>query len=375
MSKTVLIVQPRIPQFRVDYFNGIIGLARKNDIHISVLIPDQINDSRKDESSDLVPHTSCKRLRLGVGKYRLEVMDLNLRIHNPDLVILEHAMRTFLIFLYLKFRGINVALWGHGVIHTNKESLVAYRLKKWMARQCCFYFVYTQGGRRTLLKQGLSTSRIHVMNNTIPNPFLPTNNVSRLTSADFKYEFVREHNLQGKKVLIFIGGIDDSKRLDFLLQSFAEVSNLDPKTVLLIFGEGPDKLRLQESSSSSKVIFLGKANIETKRMLAEIGSCILMPGRVGLIAVDSFQMKLPLITTKYKFHAPEFEYLIHGENSLISENDIPSFVKMVIEYLQDYSLQAKLKLGAQRSEKKYRLHDMQEGFVHKLLELVTRKEK
>jgi hypothetical protein len=159
------------------------------------------------------------------------------------------------------------------------------------------------------------------------------------------------------------------------MQSFEEISILNPQSVLLIFGEGPDKLRLQRSFASSRVIFLGSANLRTKIMLAKIGACILMPGRVGLIAVDSFQMRLPIITTNYNFHAPEYEYLIHGKNSLVSEDNIPSFVELVTSYLQDEKLQINLKLGANDSERDYRLQDMQEGFVNKLIDLFKLKEK
>jgi glycosyltransferase involved in cell wall biosynthesis len=371
MNRNVLIIQPRIPQFRVEYFNGIIALARDSEINLSIAIPSDIDDSRKDESSNLVPHFSCRRIRFGLGRFRFDIMRLRLKIHNPDLIILEHAMRTFLIFLYLKLRGLNVALWGHGVNYTSKESVIANRLKQWMARKAFYYFVYTEGGKQKLLKQGLASSRIHIMNNTISNPFLVPGESSQVSSEIIKNDFIEKHGLENKKVLIFVGGIDSSKRLEFLLRSFYEISTLDPMAILLIFGDGPDRLRLQRLNSSNKVIFLGAANTETKRLLAEIAVCILMPGRVGLIAVDSFQMRLPIITTSYEFHAPEFEYLINGKNSLISKNNVKSYVTVVTNYLRDTDLQKLLKQGAQESEGQYRLVDMQERFVQKLNEILN----
>ncbi len=374
MSKNVLIVQPRIPQFRVDYFNGIITRARDFQINLTIAIPDDVDDSRKDESSNLVPHFSSKRFKIGLGRHRFDIMKLQLKIHNPDIIILEHAMRTFLIFLYLRFRGFQVALWGHGLNYTGRESVIANRLKRWMARKAFYYFVYTQGGKQKLLHQGLDPLRIHIMNNTISNPFLEPNKGSRMSQEINKEEFIRKHKLGNKKVLIFIGGIDSSKRLDFLLQAFSEISALDSLATLLIFGDGPDRLKLQRMNSSSRVLFLGAANTETKRLLAEIAVCILMPGRVGLIAVDSFQMGLPIITPAYKFHAPEFEYLIDGKNSLISEDHVHSYVRVVTNYLRDSELQKLLKYGALESEQRYRLFDMQESFIHKVNELLNLRE-
>jgi hypothetical protein len=85
-------------------------------------------------------------------------------------------------------------------------------------------------------------------------------------------------------------------------------------------------------------------------------------------------MRLPIITTNYDYHAPEFEYLTHGQNSLISANDTSSYAKTVIDYLHDSNLQMKLRLGAADSEQQYRLCDMQEGFVRKLRVLFDSRE-
>jgi glycosyltransferase involved in cell wall biosynthesis len=311
---------------------------------------------------------------MGFGRHKFDVMNLQIKKHNPDLIIIEHAMRTFLIFLYLRFRGFKVALWGHGSNYTSPESTLAKCLKRWVARRCFFYFVYTEGGKRILIEQGLDKSKIHVMRNTISNPFLHAESADQSSLESLKNEFISKYDLVGKKVLIFIGGIDESKRLDFLLASFSKVSVLDPNVILLLFGDGPDKMRLMESASSAKVFFLGPTDVQTKKILAEIGDCILMPGRVGLIAVDSFQMRLPIITTNYDYHAPEFEYLTHGQNSLISANDTSSYAKTVIDYLHDSNLQMKLRLGAADSEQQYRLCDMQEGFVRKLRVLFDSRE-
>ncbi len=371
MNRNVLIIQPRIPQFRVDYFNGLIPLMQSKGLDLKIAIPSQIDDPRMDERSDLVPHLPCRRIRLGVGRFRFDIMKMNLKSSNPDLIIIEHAMRTFLIFIYLKVKGYDTALWGHGINYTSSESLVARRIKQWVARKACHYFVYTEGGRRALLKQGLQNSKIHVMNNTISNPFLVPQVKPFISVQKMKNEFIRQHNLRNKQVFVFIGGIDKSKRLDFLLESFNVVSNLHPSAVLLLFGDGPDRSRLERCNTSSKILFLGAATVETKRILAEIATCILMPGRVGLIAIDSFQMGLPIISTNFDFHAPEFEYLISGHNSLISENNIQAYVKAINKYLEDPSLQIQLKLGARESERFYSLHNMQHGFVNKVLEILN----
>jgi hypothetical protein len=62
---------------------------------------------------------------------------------------------------------------------------------------------------------------------------------------------------------------------------------------------------------------------------------ILNPGRVGLISVDSLTMGVPIVTTTYKYHAPEFEYLIHDRNCLVTKENIQNYAEIVITTLQD----------------------------------------
>ena len=57
-----------------------------------------------------------------------------------------------------------------------------------------------------------------------------------------------------------------------------------------------------------------------KAALAATCSGFVMPGRIGLIAVETLAMGLPLVAPSWDFHAPEAEYLVEGE-SLISTPD------------------------------------------------------
>ena len=58
-----------------------------------------------------------------------------------------------------------------------------------------------------------------------------------------------------------------------------------------------------------------------------------MPGRVGLIAVDSFAMGLPIVTTDWPHHAPEFDYLQPGVDSVVTSDDPAAFSRAAIQLL------------------------------------------
>jgi hypothetical protein len=64
-----------------------------------------------------------------------------------------------------------------------------------------------------------------------------------------------------------------------------------------------------------------------------VGGAILMPGRIGLVAVDALALKLPVLTTDWKYHAPEAEYLAEGHSMHILPNDPYEFAKSAISFL------------------------------------------
>lgn len=370
MNRSIMIVQPRIPQYRVDYFNGIVDLLRESEITVVIVIPDKIDNSRNDEQSQLVKHFKCKSFKVNLMRLKIEYIHLDLRKHQPELIILEHAIRNLLLFLELRLRGYRVGFWGHGKNYTSAENFVVSSIKKWMALRSFFFFVYTEGGKAELLKNGLEPSKIHVMNNTISNPF-KTFSPEKIFELDRQKElFLQSHRLLDKKIFIYIGAIDAGKRLDFLFDAFTRIHEYDSKSVLLVFGDGNDRKQLEKERSSTFIKFLGQASAETKYILSKIGIAILMPGRVGLIAVDSFQMSIPIITTKFRYHAPEFEYLEDGINCLISEDNLDSFESVIKNYLSDEELQIRVKTGAGKSEKNYRISTMQEGFGNKVSQLL-----
>ena len=66
----------------------------------------------------------------------------------------------------------------------------------------------------------------------------------------------------------------------------------------------------------------------------KISSVQLMPGLVGLGILDSFALETPIITTKYKYHSPEIEYLNNENNGIITEDSVDIYVRKLIQVLK-----------------------------------------
>ena len=68
----------------------------------------------------------------------------------------------------------------------------------------------------------------------------------------------------------------------------------------------------------------------TRRVLLSISQLMLNPGMVGLSVLDSLVAGTPMVTTAYPHHSPEIVYLHSGQNGLMTDNDVASFVEGVL---------------------------------------------
>tara|TARA_B110000908_G_C10198673_1_gene424240 strand:- start:1079 stop:1393 length:315 start_codon:yes stop_codon:yes gene_type:complete len=89
-----------------------------------------------------------------------------------------------------------------------------------------------------------------------------------------------------------------------------------------------------------------------------------MPGALGLVVIDSFALRTPLITSNLATHSPEFDYLENHENSHITSFDINSYTKGVVSTLNNEQYLEKIKLGCDTAAKLYTLPVMVERFAN-----------
>jgi hypothetical protein len=87
-----------------------------------------------------------------------------------------------------------------------------------------------------------------------------------------------------------------------------------------------------------------------------------MPGRVGLVAVDSMHLQIPIVTTKYPYHAPEFEYLEVGRDCIVSEDNQEAFATEALKLLLDQQLLIQMRNSLQRKSKIYTITQMSTNF-------------
>lgn len=364
----VAIVQEYVPRYRAPFFNHLRASASSKGIELVVAAgtPGEVQATRDDSAAVPGLRAITQRERRVFGK-RVTVRDIGPATQDANFLILEQARRNIDAYLILGGRrpAMPTALWGHGRDYTHAPGAVSRAAYHWITRRADWFFSYTEGGKDAVVDLGYPANRVTVVQNSFDTSEL-TRDIGSLRSRDIA-AFAYKHDLRGKTAL-FIGGIDESKRVPFLLEAARQASERDPEFRLLVAGAGTDSALVENALRDSAWLrYLGPVAGSEKALALASSQVLAMPGRVGLVAVDSFAAGIPIITTDWPWHAPEFEYLQDGMNAVVSPNTVEHFAGALHAVMGDMPRRTKLSLGAAQERDRYTVDEMANRYLEGLL--------
>jgi glycosyltransferase involved in cell wall biosynthesis len=140
----------------------------------------------------------------------------------------------------------------------------------------------------------------------------------------------------------------------------------------VVAGRGHLEHLLDPAVARKQVHSIGYAGDREKALMARICMGIFNPGRVGLIAPESFALGLPIVTADSAFHAPEFEYLRPGLDSLVTEASPEALAAALDELVARPEEAGRLARAAESRFSEYRLEDMVDRMQQSVEQLLRR---
>ncbi|MEO5314981.1 glycosyltransferase family 4 protein [Pseudarthrobacter sp. CC12] len=371
--KRVVILQEYVPRYRVPFFEKLHNDAKTHGIDVRVAFGSAgAGQATRKDAGTISCSIPINQKEWKFAGRRVVVRNVSSAIAGADLVILEQARRNLDAYrlLAVKRHGTpNVALWGHGKDYTRHATPLDRALARWLTSRADWFFAYTRGGLTSVVADGFPSARATVVQNSIDTSSLRSSVKS--VPSNLVARFSKHAGLRGKTAL-FIGALDSSKRLEFLVSASEIAHSLDSDFRLLIGGEGPMRPHVEEWSRRYPwLTYLDAVSGPRKAQAMAACQILAMPGRVGLVAVDSFAAELPIVTTDWPLHAPEFEYLRNGHNALITANSPSIYASTMVDSMNNTELLHRLRAAASRDAETYTIEAMVARFLSGVMGALT----
>ena len=162
------------------------------------------------------------------------------------------------------------------------------------------------------------------------------------------------------KVLLFLGRVAEEKSIDVILNSMPNVFASVPNAKLLIVGDGPSKLALEELAKKlnidDKVIFTGVAprrDVPKYYNIADVFVNASVTETQGLTFIEAMASSTPIVAR----YAPNLsEFIVSGENGILVKHE-KDFANTVISLLNNEQLMQKLAKNGFKTANKYSLKE------------------
>lgn len=347
--KELIIVQPYLPKYRMAFFSRLIEALEQSNIRCRVAAADPANGqaNRGDAASAewLIP-IRHRQLRLGGRTLTLGGAAQSWAM--ADGVIVGHlgsSVDTYRALLDAKRprRQLRVGLWGHIASYVADAHPLDAAAEKWQLRQANHVFAYTPSGSAYAAARGVPADRLTTVMNTVDTQTLESARRSLTESA--VAEYMSHHGLVQGRTLGYFGGLDESKRISFLAAVLDRLWAMDPDIRLIVGGDGAQSGLLDASISRGQTIRIGYATPPEQAMIGRAASALLVPGRIGLIAVEALLLGLPILTTDWPYHSAEAEYLTEGTSRFTSRDDVESYASLVHQFMQSSADSAASRCG------------------------------
>ena len=362
-AKRVLVVQDYVPAYRVAFFDALAVALAAHGYHLVVAHANTAgrespmrSDARRGHWSQLV-----RRRRIRLGRFTITFRPAWRLARASHTVVVELASTNIDAYLYLADPRIRTAVWGHGKNYVSPPSRLDEWIETALAKRADVVLVYTNGGAESLWRRGVERSKITVLQNSTDVGSLRSQ-IAMLSAADVQ-EFRTTADLGTGPIAAFVGALDSSKNLPLLFSAVEKVHRVIPSFQLLVAGSGPLQAWAEEAARGlSCVKLLPYASTEVLALISAVADCVVMPGRVGLVAVDALAMGLPVVTTEFAYHAPEFEYLGRTTSIRAAEN-AEAFAEAVASLLLDRPRVAAMQKAAHEAGARFGIEQMVEQFL------------
>lgn len=306
-----------------------------------------------------------------------------------DAVIVGHELKflsNWAVTAMCKIKGIPIILWGFGY-HAPRG--IGYRLKSsktWsgfaskfkdlVARMADGFLAYTERGAERMRTLNLKCG-IYVVRPSV-NVQEQIRLYQRFCNEDHG-DLRRQLGLrQDSIVFIYIGRLVEAKNAHGLIDLVSRLNadgHANSPVEALIVGGGDDLESLKERAKSTEgVSVLGEIyDQEALARYLAVSDALVLPGAAGITVTHAFAHATPVLMRQSPLHSPEADYVVHGENGLISGESMDDLVQVAETFVNSPELRSQLASGALQTREQFSMGRMADQFHSAVDDVLKRK--
>jgi glycosyltransferase involved in cell wall biosynthesis len=271
-------------------------------------------------------------------------------------------------YLIARLRRIPFVLWtGTWMTVQIPFHRLVFPLTRWLYRHADAIVVYGEHVRSYLVEQGVQKERIFVAAHAVDNSLY-----CRPVSPRDKARLKAHLSLEGRKVVLYLGRLEEIKGLEYLIRAFARLSLDD--AVLVVAGDGSLYKSLtalaQEQGIQTKTRFTGYVSPEDALFYYAVADLFVLPSITmptgketwGLVVNEAMNQGLPVIATE-AVGAAAGGLVQSGVNGLVvPERDSAALAQAIERILTDAKLREEMSQNARRIIAEWDNEQMVKGF-------------
>ena len=279
--------------------------------------------------------------------------------------------------LIAKLRGKPFVLWTGIWQHPQTPfHRITFPITRMVYRSADAIVVYGEHVKRYLTSLGVSADRVFVAHHAVDNDLY-----SREVPRAERDELAERLGVLGRKVVLYIGRLEDSKGLEVLLAAFATADLND--AVLVLVGQGSMRAELEELANAlgmvDRVMFLGyvpPADTVAYYALAEVvvlPSVSVRAGKEpwGLVVNEAMNQGTPVIATDAVGAAAGGLVEDKVTGRVVPEGDVEALAAAIVSVVEDRRLLDRLSANARQRVAWWDNERMASGFMKALAYAVT----
>lgn len=253
------------------------------------------------------------------------------------------------IIYYCKEKKIPVIFWNKGTSDTDPKNFIKNTIYYHIHNLCNALITYTPEMISNFKEK--NRGKLFVAYNTV--------NCTDIDKLKYNADETRlKYGIKEEKVILYVSRMKKSKRIDILLDSFAN----EPGIAVVAMGGGITEELQKKFDSAPNLYYLGQKYGDEGNEVWAMGTVFSIPVSCGLGINEAIYWGMPIVTTN-DFQPPEIYYLKNGKNGIIAKDE-KEYKEKMLELLRDNDLIEKMRKEAQKVyNEECNIDKMYQGFI------------